>query len=369
MNTQGADWADFIDLKVAQKSTPNMSVDVKVGAALVEITRSGATFKVFAFNLAQVNLAIGSNSSGSNRVDAVIMRIDVDTDPNALMNNIATIQVVPGTGTSALSDGAIQTAIGNDGFIRLANVTVANGATSIVTANISDTRARAATTDQVTYSPTIIRFQILASDPSLSQIQHGDMWYNSTAEKIKYYDGVSVITINSVVYTAGDGIDITSNIISVDIISLFTDRTIVASENLRWSNDAAKTTSAGSATKVKEILIGEDLDSVIVKFLLEEPSANLGSAKAQVYKNGSPLGAEQTTANPSTVLSSETFTGLVAGDLLQIYAWQTNATSSRVSNFRLYYNFGFATLAGKTLGAPFEFNDNSFLVSHTNQDP
>ena len=87
MNTQGADWADFIDLKVAQKSTPNMSVDVKVGAALVEITRSGATFKVFAFNLAQVNLAIGSNSSGSNRVDAVIMRIDVDTDPNALMNN------------------------------------------------------------------------------------------------------------------------------------------------------------------------------------------------------------------------------------------------------------------------------------------
>jgi len=217
LHTEGATWNDFIDLEVIQNGTPDMSVDVKVGASVVEITKTGETFKVFAFNLDQTNLAITNNISGANRLDAIIMRIDVDVDPNALLNNIATVEVITGTSAVALTDGAIQTAIGSDGFIRLADVTVTNGATTVVTANIADTRTRSGFNDSILFNPTTINFKVVTADPAGADLVEGLVWFNSTTHYLKYYDGSGVVTLIPASYLWGDGLAASGATISVDL--------------------------------------------------------------------------------------------------------------------------------------------------------
>lgn len=136
-------------LGVTQNGTPDLSVLVALGRALVAMTIAGRHFNAVFESDAQVQKTIAPNSSGSNRVDAVIVRIDKDTEPNALKNNIGTIEVITGSGASALSDGAITTAVGSDGWLRLANVTIPNSDTTIENAQIADTRVRVAITQAV----------------------------------------------------------------------------------------------------------------------------------------------------------------------------------------------------------------------------
>ena len=201
LNTEGSDWEDWVDngdLKVTQRGAGvNMSVDVDVGWACVDHTRSSVTCKVFCQNNAIANLVITNNSSGSNRVDAIILRVDRDAEPNSLMNNIVTIEVALGSGVSALSDGDIQTLLGdNDDFIRLADITVPNGTSDIENNDIADTRVRAVTNDAVTYSPEILRLKGLTADPATANLVEGDMWYNTTDNRFRYYDGSSIIDVD-----------------------------------------------------------------------------------------------------------------------------------------------------------------------------
>lgn len=216
LTTQGADWNDFVDLKVSQNGTPDMSVNVAIGNAVMETVRNLVTFKVFVSNLAIVNLAIANNTSGLDRVDAIIVKISRTAEPNALMSNIATIEVVSGSGATALSDNDIQTAIGADyDFLRLANITVVDSETTILDADIEDTRVRVLTSDSVQYSPSVMKFRYLTADPS-SPVE-GELWYNSTDNVLRYYDGTSVINIQASTYLGGNGIDITSGIVSLDL--------------------------------------------------------------------------------------------------------------------------------------------------------
>lgn len=148
--------AGTMGLQVVQRAAgANMSVDVGAGKALVEITKAGRTFKVVAENDGTVNVPIAANSSGSNRVDAIVMRVDVDTEPNSTKSNVATIERVAGSGASALSNGAIDSALGSDGWVRLADITVANAAASIVTANIADMRVKVATNSAISLAGTV----------------------------------------------------------------------------------------------------------------------------------------------------------------------------------------------------------------------
>lgn len=168
LNTQSDDWADWLvdgDMIVTQHAGgADMSVDVATGWIAIATTRIGQTFKLFAQNGALVNVPIASNSSGSNRVDAIIARISRSADPDVSLSNILTIERVAGTGVSALSDGAISSAISGDDFIRLANVTVPNAAVTIVTANIADTRTPAKIGKSVRFSPeSLFQAQAVAS--------------------------------------------------------------------------------------------------------------------------------------------------------------------------------------------------------------
>lgn len=187
------DSAGTLGLQVTQNSPLGMSVLVSAGNALIELTKNGATWKIVLMNNAQAALTIAANSSGANRVDAVIARVDKDAEPNALKNNIGTLEVVAGTGTSPLSDGAIDAVVGSDGWIRLANVTVANNATQIVTGNIADTRAQVKSNDAVRPAPKQIAFTVLAADP-VSPTE-GLLWYNSTSHTLNYYNGTTTVTV------------------------------------------------------------------------------------------------------------------------------------------------------------------------------
>jgi len=192
--------AGVLGFAVVQQASPNMSVQVAVGKALVEITKSGKTFKVFVENDANVNVTIPANSSGANRVGAVVLRVSVATEPNITKSNIATLEYIPGTSTSPLSDGAITTALGSDGWIRLADITVANADTSITTSEIADTRIKSKTNQSFTLSPEVISFSVLASDPA-SPVE-GQFWYNSTTHTLKYRDNSTTYSVQSSMSTA-----------------------------------------------------------------------------------------------------------------------------------------------------------------------
>lgn len=131
------------DFEVTESSPQAMSVEVNSGVAYVEITKGGRTWRVRVKNTAVETVVIGQNISGNNRIDALILRVSVTTTPDATATNVATLEVIQGTpagSPSAPTDGAIQTAIGSDGFIRLANIEVDNGVGQIFDADIIDTR-------------------------------------------------------------------------------------------------------------------------------------------------------------------------------------------------------------------------------------
>jgi hypothetical protein len=130
--------------QVQQQVTPDMTVKVKAGKALVfNATGSNAWLT----NLdADANVTIGANVAGNPRIDALVIKIDLSADPDENASNVATLVAVQGAAAaspSAPNDAAIQSAVGaGNAFLRLGNVTVANGAVSITTANISDARTR-----------------------------------------------------------------------------------------------------------------------------------------------------------------------------------------------------------------------------------
>lgn len=129
---------------VSQKSgTPDMSVDVASGRAYVYDSNLGSNSYPVR-STAVENRAISANASGNPRIDAVVLFIDLSASPVSDGTGVATIQVVIGTPSAspvAPDDSAVFTSIGSaNPFIRLAHVTVASGATSIVNADIDDQR-------------------------------------------------------------------------------------------------------------------------------------------------------------------------------------------------------------------------------------
>lgn len=151
-------------LEVTENDVPDMSVLVSVGKALVELTKSGRTFKVVIENDAEVQVVVPANSSGLNRVDAIIVRVDKDVEPNSLKTNVTSIALVQGSGATALTDGAIDTAVGSDGWYRLADVTVPDSDTAVTNSQIADTRAKVAFTDGMAFDAEFIDESAGAAD-------------------------------------------------------------------------------------------------------------------------------------------------------------------------------------------------------------
>jgi hypothetical protein len=131
------------DWKVTEHNPQNMSVDIAQGRGFFKKT----VMTYHGYSDAVENITINANNSGNPRIDAVVLYVDLSATPNSDASNVLKSIVVQGTPASspvAPTDNEIQTAIGSGNpFLRLVNVYVANGASSITNANITDTRVPA----------------------------------------------------------------------------------------------------------------------------------------------------------------------------------------------------------------------------------
>jgi hypothetical protein len=143
------------DLAVVQSGTPGMSVLVGKGVGYIpndsfddEDSDSIKFWEAVVYGTTgSRTLAIDSNSSGQVRIDLACLKIDPGTAPDKDASNVATLIIVKGTpGAGAPATPAY--------YMVLARVTVANGATEILNANIADYRTQIVLKAEVL--PTII---------------------------------------------------------------------------------------------------------------------------------------------------------------------------------------------------------------------
>lgn len=120
-------------LKVFQNGTPNMSVNVPAGGALISGTEGTKQGIYSVLNDATVNLAISASDPTLNRIDIVVFKVQ-DTAYSGATDSCSLVVV---TGTPSGSP-AVPTAPNNS--ITLAQVAVNAAVSTIVTANITDKR-------------------------------------------------------------------------------------------------------------------------------------------------------------------------------------------------------------------------------------
>lgn len=122
------------DLQVTQNGTPNMSVNVAAGEALVNGTQNTVSQGAYeCLNDATVNLAIAASDPTNPRIDIVVAQVRDAAYSGA--NNDWVLAVVTGTPAPSPSPPATPA-----NAIVLAQVAVAANATSITSGNITDKR-------------------------------------------------------------------------------------------------------------------------------------------------------------------------------------------------------------------------------------
>jgi hypothetical protein len=81
-------------------------------------------------------VTLASNAQGSTRVDTIALRVDMTIAPDATGSNLPSIVIIQGGASSAVGNAPTDSAL----YLALANVTVANGATSVAQGNVADKR-------------------------------------------------------------------------------------------------------------------------------------------------------------------------------------------------------------------------------------
>ena len=120
-----------------------LNVDVNTGEGYVRLSGSSA-YPIR--NTDTETVSVSANNSGNPRVDAVVAYVDLNETPvddgeGTGIHKLAVIAGTPAGSPAAPDDGAIQTAVGaGNPWTKLAEVDVANGASGISNANITDTR-------------------------------------------------------------------------------------------------------------------------------------------------------------------------------------------------------------------------------------
>jgi hypothetical protein len=129
--------------------------------------------------------------------------------------------------------------------------------------------------------------------------------------------------------TVGTGISLSAGVLSISYGNLYA---VANTGTIASSADTTRTVSAGSYTKSKEFAILA-AGSYDVYFQLRNTTGS-GTTFGRIYKNGVAAGTERSNATSSFVAYNETISGLVAGDLIQLYAYKT-IDNGEVTTFRL----------------------------------
>ena len=231
------------DLKVTQSGTPGMSVVVATGGGFM-LAGAAQGGMYFAYNDANSTLTVNANSSGNPRIDSVVMYVR-DQDVSGVTSNDVHIGIVAGTPasspvaptiTSSSTDYVNSLTIGNTlTYIVIANLAVANGATSITNANITDMRTKAMVPDRSVTSLSMITSPIA-----------GQVVWNTTDSKLYVYDGSAWQILYPVTIT---GAQIASGTIVPSNMNTSSGAfPISISGNAATATSASSATTAGSAT-------------------------------------------------------------------------------------------------------------------------
>lgn len=128
---------------VNEAGTPDMTVDVSSGYAYVDTTPSSqGSQTIRVWSTATESVAISANSSGSTKYDWVYLTVSAANAANPAVAGDNVLTITTSRSTSASTDDGTPPTYGYP----IAVVTVSNGATSIVDANIKDSRASAGPT-------------------------------------------------------------------------------------------------------------------------------------------------------------------------------------------------------------------------------
>ncbi len=141
-------------------------------------------------------------------------------------------------------------------------------------------------------------------------------------------------------------------------------KSLVATDTLRNSNDTERSVDVGSYTKLKEMQINADLAAVRVKHDMKRQA---GITYSKVYVNGSPVGSEHSNPNPTYVEYSDDLANLVSGDLIQIYVYNSVSDFSFVEKMQLHYTNYVTGFGSDDLITNLEID--TVVISVTNQDP
>lgn len=167
------------------QNTPSADMDVLVADGVVYVPNDGyasddieetKAWRVVINN--EGALTIGSNTSGSTRIDLICVKVDKNITPNEYASNVATLEVVVGTPGAGVPATPAK-------HYKLAEITVVNGETEITNAEITDRRA------QITIQEKVNSFNVredwpFAGNMNGNAIINGnfDIWQRSTSQAI-----------------------------------------------------------------------------------------------------------------------------------------------------------------------------------------
>lgn len=138
-----------------------------------------------------------------------------------------------------------------------------------------------------------------------------------------------------------------------------------ASDTLVHSNDDVKSMIVETYTKLKEVLLNQDIPACRIKFDIQEAAG--GTAYGKIYKNGVAIGTEQSKLGSGYATKTEDFTDFESGDLIQIYGKaQAGGYTVYLKNFRFYWDNTITHIATRELETPLAIVEISNI---TNQDP
>ena len=205
-----AAWRDGGDFYV-EADSETMALTARPGSATVRAVSEEESVQVLIQEDGALSATVSPNSDIALRVDAVVLRVDqsvITGDTlNAAGSNAVSLVVVAGSDDQPLTDDEIQLALGNDTlgnpnpFVRLADVSVPNGATSLTQSAVSDVRQMPKMSRSVKGAFDRVQLYALAQDPE--QLEQGDIWFNVTEGILKIFDGVHKVALQTEAFDWG----------------------------------------------------------------------------------------------------------------------------------------------------------------------
>lgn len=127
------------DFEVNATSPASMDVEVNKGQAIIAndsyVYASHTTKYWYVKSDATETVTISANTSGNDRIDIIVLKVDTSASPDDEASNVVTVEAVEGTpSASPVAPSTPSNAL------KLAEIYVSNGTSSITSSDITDTR-------------------------------------------------------------------------------------------------------------------------------------------------------------------------------------------------------------------------------------